>query len=186
MRRLLIQSLWNTLLRPWGVLSTQPPLKAHYPCTWGWPIPFKIILISREFLSSRNPEMWIQLATNGPSKMRLKGANGTHSVKEQEYLLQEMPLSSNGDIRSDQKDACLKKSYPWMNKCRKNWKNILVVAILWMAYFFCRAALSTIAPFFPQIVSACSYTLLEDSITGLSQGLAPSQLQMLSQWPPAP
>lgn len=108
-------------------------------------------------------------------------AIGGSSEEVEEYLLHEMSSTAHGDLRlsngdlkpsiieeegekeKGDREKDVKKCNLWMNQCKKNWKKILVLTFLWIAYFLCRAANSTIAPFFPVIVSVyvwycCQYS----------------------------
>lgn len=49
--------------------------------------------------------------------------------------------------------GCSEKCCFWISQCRENWRSLLVILCLWLAYFLCNIASSMMAPFFPQIVS---------------------------------
>ncbi len=78
------------------------------------------------------------------------------ATTSEDVQLQLHEIPSSSDLDSDEEDgkgACYKKCLSWLSQCRENWKKILVVVILWLAYMLCNVAFSIIAPFFPKIVS---------------------------------
>ena len=66
-----------------------------------------------------------------------------HAVKEDEKL----PESREDDEKRPLLDGVDTKK-------QRNWRNIIIAAILWLAYVFVNAAYSIIGPFFPNEVAS--------------------------------
>ena len=75
----------------------------------------------------------------------------------QKKLLQDISLSSacNDENCSEDEhgDESSMKCCSWMSQCKKNWTSVVAIVFLWTAYALSFAAYSTIATFFPQVVS---------------------------------
>ena len=72
----------------------------------------------------------------------------------QKKLLQEISLSSacsdeNGSEDEDGEESSMK----CCSQCKRNWTSVIAIVFLWTAYTLSFAAYSTIAAFFPQVVS---------------------------------
>ena len=74
------------------------------------------------------------------------------------HLLQDIS-SSPGDSHEDSEgegggeEGDPHKCHSWGSQCRQDWRKILALVCLWMAYLLCNIAYSLIWQFFPQIVS---------------------------------
>lgn len=81
------------------------------------------------------------------------GQNGRQhgETVEQHLQLQELSSQENGHLIPP--GVSKAGNAGWLDQGRKNWRNVLVVVLLWITYFLCQAAYSMISPFFPQIVS---------------------------------
>ena len=94
--------------------------------------------------------------TDSASGHRLAQCNGDGSKL---HLLQDMSSSpgnshedSEGEGGGEEGDP--HKCHSWGSQCRQDWRKILALVCLWMAYLLCNVAYSMISPFFPQVVSS--------------------------------